>query len=466
MLSYFGSLRYSFKDRYYLTGTMRADGSSMVNPDYQWGYFPSVSGAWLASDESFFAPLKNTVDYLKLRASWGKSGGNLPTSVGSYLVTVNTVLGVDAQGNPIVGYAPSNFANPKVMWEVQQDYTFGLDAAFLNNKLNLTIERYVRNPNNLLLPVNVDYSLGYPQGYLATQYANIGKLTTKGWDVNIGYKDVVSPKFRYNVSLNVSQFKTMVNNLSTADPIIGGEANDGITTGRSRITVGHQPGVWWGYVVDGVFQTDAEAAAYVNKDGSRIQPKATAGDLKYRDINSDGVIDLKDLSDLGSPYPKFTAGLTLSLSYAHFDFRTDLYGAFGQKLFNNYRRNMVPTGHYNFLAGFADQYWHGEGTSHTFPILREQDLNNNFNNMSTFFLEKGDFVRSNLMQLGYSFTPKQIKGITNLRIYVSAQNLFTITKYSGLNPDVPWYNSVTYNGVDNYQMPPARTYLVGINLTL
>jgi hypothetical protein len=127
---------------------------------------------------------------------------------------------------------------------------------------------------------------------------------------------------------------------------------------------------------------------------------------------------------------------------------------------------MVPTGHYNFLAGFADQYWHGEGTSHTFPILREQDLNNNFNNMSTFFLEKGDFVRSNLMQLGYSFTPKQIKGITNLRIYVSAQNLFTITKYSGLNPDVPWYNSVTYNGVDNYQMPPARTYLVGINLTL
>jgi TonB-linked SusC/RagA family outer membrane protein len=466
MLSYFGSLRYKFKDRYFLTGTMRADASSLVNPLYRWGYFPSVSGAWMLSEEKFFESLTRYIDYLKLRASWGKSGGNLPGSVGSYLTTVNTVLGTDANGNPIVGYAPSNIANPRAMWEVQQDYTVGLDAAFFKNKLSLTVERYVRNPNNLMLPVNVDYVLGYPQGYLPVQYTNIGKLTTKGWDVNIGYKDAISKKLRYNVTLTVSQFITMVNDLSTADPIIGQENNDGITTGRSRITVGHQPGVWWGYIVDGVFQSDEEAASYTNKDGNRLQPKATAGDLKYRDVNNDGQITIGDLTDLGSPYPKFTTGLNITLSYSNFDFRSDFYGAFGQKIFNNYRRNMLPTGHYNFLAGFADQFWHGEGTSNSFPILREQDLNNNFNNMSTFFLEKGDFVKCNLMQLGYTFSPKQLKGITRLRLYVSAQNLFTISSYSGINPDVPWYNSTGYNGVDNYQMINPRTYLVGINLTL
>lgn len=466
MLSFFGSLRYNFKEKYYLTGTMRADASSLVNPLYRWGYFPSVSAGWIVSEENFFTTLSQTVSYLKLRGSWGKSGGNLPGSVGAYQSYVAPVTYIDANGAVINGYVPSSINNPELKWEVQQDFTVALDAALFNNKLSITFENYVRNPKNLLLSVFVDYTLGYPQGYTASQNVNIGELTTKGWDLSVGYRDNITRKLKFDVNLTLSHFKSKVDYLSTSDPLIGTENNDVLTTGRSRTTVGHAPGAWWGYIADGVFQTDEEAAAYVNKDGDMLQPVAKAGDLRFRDVNSDGKIDTKDLTDLGSPYPGVITGLTLNLSYGNFDFRTELYGVFGQKVLNYYRRNMIATGHYNFLAGFADQYWSGPGTSNSFPILRNQDPNGNFSKMSTFLLEKSDFVRCNIMQIGYRIPARLIKGIKNIRVYASAQNLFTITKYSGLNPDVPWYSSTTYNGVDNYQMLVPRTYLVGINLSL
>lgn len=466
MVSFFGSLRYNYKEKYYLTGTMRADASSLVNPLYRWGYFPSVSGAWVISEEPFFESLNNTVDYLKLRGSWGQSGGNLPGSVGAYLSYVGTTTYVDANGEVVNGYTPASFNNPELKWEVQQDYTVGVDAALLKNKLTATLEYYVRNPNSLLLNVRVDPTLGYPQGYISTQYANIGKMTTKGWDIALGYKDNITRDLRFGVDVTLSHFKSKVDYLSTSDPIIGGENNEVITTYRSRTTVGHAPGAWWGYIADGVFQTDDEAAAYVNKEGDRLQPSATAGDLKFRDYNGDGKLDNNDLTDLGSPYPTLTGGMTITLGYRNFDFRTELYGVFGQQIFNNYRRNMIPGPNYNFLSGFQDQFWDGAGSTNEFPILRKADLNGNFTKMSTFFLERGDFLRCNLMQLGYTVPANLIKGMKNLRVYVSAQNLFTITGYSGLNPDVPWYSSVSYNGTDNYQMLVPRTYMIGLNLGL
>lgn len=465
MLSFFGSVRYNYNERYYLTGTMRADASSLVNPLYRWGYFPSLGAAWIVSDEPFFESLKNTVSYFKLRADWGKSGGNLPGSVGAYISTIGPNLYVDANGNPITGYVPANIANTEIKWEVQQDYSIAFDAALFKDKLNITFEKFVRNPKNLLLPVKVDPVLGYPQGYYPTQYGNVGELTTKGWDLAVGYKDNITPKLRFGVNLTLSHAKSVVDYLSTADPIPGNENNDVITTLRSRTTVGHEPGVWWGYYADGVFQTDAEAAAYVNKQGMPYQAQAKAGDLKFRDYNDDGVLDNKDLTDLGSPYPTFTSGLTLTFGYSNFDLRTEFYGAFGQTVFNNYRRNILPSAHLNFLSGFADDYWNGPGSTNSFPILKITDPNGNFTKMSTFFLENGDFVKCNLIQLGYTFPGRLVKGIKSLRLSASVQNAFTITKYSGLNPDVPWYSSVTYNGYDNYQMLVPRSFLFGVNLT-
>ena len=466
MVSYFGSIRYNYQQKYYLAATMRADASSLVNPLYRWGYFPTVSGAWVLSEESFFKNIKpGVINYLKLRASWGKSGGNLPQGTGAWLTLLGSTTYPTATGGVVTGFVPSTISNPALKWEVQKDYTFGLEGTLLNNKLNFTAEKYVRNPSSLLEQISVDYILGYPQGYYPTQLANVGKMTTNGWDFSIGYKDNITRKLRFDVSLTINHSKSIVDDLGTADPIIGREGNDVISTGRSRLTHGHEPGAWYGFVTEGVFQTDAEAAAYVNKNGTRLQPKATAGDLKYKNINGDTVLDNKDLTDLGSPWPKFTGNLTLSVSYGRFDFRTELYGSFGAKYFQSYLLNMNPTGHLNFKSGMADHFWHGQGSSHKYPILRYPDQNGNFSKMSDFFLATSNFVKCNLMQVGYTF-PNWIKGVNNLRLYASVQNLFTITQYPGLNPDLPWYNTPTYNGVDNFQAIPSRLYLVGINLNL
>ncbi|HEY4109110.1 SusC/RagA family TonB-linked outer membrane protein [Puia sp.] len=466
MVSYFGSLRYNYKQKYYLAGTMRADASSLVNPLYRWGYFPTVSGAWIVSEEPFFGKLADkAINYLKLRASWGKSGGNLPPASGAYLTVLGATTYPNATGGYIQGYAPATIANPEIRWEIQKDYTFGLEARALNNKLDITAEKFIRNPSNLLENITVDYILGYPQGYYPTQLANIGKMTTNGWDLSIGYKDNITRKLRFSANLTVSHSKSIVKDLGTADPILGHEANDAISTFRSRLTKGHEPGAWYGYVTDGVFQSDAEAAAYVNKNGTRLQPTAKAGDLKFRNTNGDSVLDSKDFSDLGSPWPKFTGNLTLTFNYGNFDLRAEFYGSFGAEYFQSYRLNMNPNSHLNFKSGFADQFWHGPGTSNKFPVLRYPDQNGNFSKMSGFFLAKADFVKCNLLQFGYTI-PKWIRGVQNLRIFVAAQNLFAVTKYPGLNPDLPWYNNVGYNGVDNYQALPSRVFLVGLNLNL
>lgn len=466
MSSFFGSARYNYKEKYYLAGTFRADGSSLVNPTYRWGYFPTVSGAWVISEEPFFESMGNTFSYLKLRASWGESGGNLPNSTSAYLTVLNPVNTPDALGNSVTGYMPSNIANPAIKWEIQKDYTFGLDATLLHNKVNATFELYVRNPSNLLESVNVDYTLGYPQGYYPTQNANVGSMTTKGWDATLGYKDNLGRKFHLSADLTLNHFKSIVGDLGGMDPILGHEANDVISTYRSRLTKGHEPGAWYGYHVAGVFQTDAEAAGYVNKSGDRMQPYAKAGDLKYRDTNGDGVLDNSDLSDLGAPWPSVTTGLTVQLSYGHLDFRTEFYGSWGAKYFQNQRLNLNPTGHLNFKSGMAEQFWNGPGTSNKFPILRYPDQNGNFSKMSTFFLANANFVKCNLMQLGFTIPKEWIGGMKSLRIYGSVQNVFTITKYPGLNPDLPWYSSVGYNGVDNFQAILPRTFLVGVDLSL
>ncbi|HEX8041162.1 MAG TPA: SusC/RagA family TonB-linked outer membrane protein [Chryseosolibacter sp.] len=467
MTSYFGSLRYDYKGKYLLGASMRADGSSMVNPKYRWGYFPTVSGAWSVSDEPFFSGASGVVNYLKLRASWGQAGGNLPGSPGSYLTVVNNTTYVDANGNAISGYVPTWISNPEIKWEVQEDYTFGVDAALFADKLNLTFEKYVRTPNNLLVGVLIDHTLGYPNGYTSYQPTNVARLRTNGWDMSLGYKTQLAPKLKLTADLTLSHYKSIVKYAGNVDPLRYGENNDGISTFRSRITKDHEPGAWYGYIVDGVFQTDDEAAGYVNTSGERLQPLAMAGDLKYRDTNGDGILDGDDLTDIGSPYPDLTTGLTLGLDYGRFDFRMEFYGAFGQTIFNASRLNMnAARWRYNFETGWADQYWDGEGSTNTFPILKTTDQNGNFSKMSTFFLEKGDFTRCRLIQLGYTLPDGLIKGIKNLRIYASLQNPFLVTGYSGMNPDVPWYSSIGYNGVDNYHALLPKTYLVGLSLGL
>ncbi len=465
MLSYFGSVRYNLKNRYYLSATMRTDASSLINPDYRWGYFPTLSTGWMISDEPFFKPLSNTISSMKLRASWGRAGGNLPTKVGAYLSLVSPINYPDALGGTITGYYPSEIANPEIKWEIQEDYTIGLDATLFKNKLNVTLEAYTRKPQNLLVDVTVDPALGYPQNYISVQPTNVGKLTTKGWDVVLNYKTNLSSKLKLGVDLTLSHFKSIADYAGNTDPVRYGVNNDVISTFRSRLTKGHEPGAWYGYVVDGVFQTDAQATAYVNKDGVLYQPLAKAGDLMYRDVTEDGKIDNDDLTDIGSPWPKLNTGLTITLNYGNFDFRTEFYSAIGHQYNNGYRLQMNATNHTNFMSGFADQFWSGEGSTNSFPILRFPDRNGNFSKMSSFLIEDADFVRCRLIQVGYTIPSSLISGIRSLRIYASAQNLFTITKYSGLNPDLP-FQGIGLNGIDSFQAMQPRSFMFGLSLGL
>jgi len=416
------------------------------------------------SDESFFEKLNHTVNYLKLRASWGKAGGNLP-GLGQYFSTVGPTYYPDANGTAVVGYSPNYVANPEIKWEEQEDYTVGIDGNMFHNKLNVTLEGYVRTPKNLLLSIPVDPVLGYPQGYIPTQEANIGKLTTKGWDISVGYRDNITKKLRFGVDLTLSHFKTVAGFLGLADPIRYGVNNDVITTFRSRITKDHEPGAWYGYNVEGVFQTDADAAAYVNKDNVRLQPLAKAGDLKFRDTDGNGIIDNKDLTDLGSPWPKLTGGLTLTLNYSNFDLRAEFYGSYGQKYNNGYRLLMNGSGKYNFKSGYGDKFWHGEGTSNSFPILKATDPNGNFSKMNSFLIEDASFTRCRLIQFGYTLPSNIVKWINNCRVYASAQNLFTLTNYSGLNPELP-FQGIGLNGIDNFQPMQTRSFLLGLSLGL
>lgn len=466
MSSLFGSLRYDYNGKYFVSATMRQDKSSLVNPIYRTGYFPTISAAWIVSDEIFFEKLSKTINYLKIRGSWGKAGGNLPGSVGAYLSVVSPSTYLDGSGNVQTnGRVVSNIADPAIKWEVQEDFTIGLDGNMLKNKLDFSIEAYKRNPKNLLASVTLDPVLGYPQGYIASQTSNIGQLTTKGFDISLGYRDNITKKLNFGVNLVVSHWKSIVDYAGNADPIRYNLQNDVITTGRSRLTKGHEPGAWFGYIVDGVFQTDAEAVAYKNKDGVSYQPLAKAGDLKFRDANNDGVINIKDLSDLGSPWPKLTTGLTLTFNYSGFDLRAEFYGAFGQEYSNDYRLLMQGTTRYNFLSGLGGKFWSGTGSTNSFPIMKNTDPNGNFSKMSSFLLEDADYVRCRVIQLGYTIPPQLIKGIKSIRVYLSAQNLFTMTKYSGLNPELP-FQGIGLNGIDRFTAITPKTYLFGVNLSL
>jgi len=220
MSSLFGSLRYNYKGKYFASATMREDKSSLVNPLYRTGYFPTVSAAWIISDEKFFSKLSSTFDYLKLRGSWGKAGGNLPGSVGAYLSVVSPLTYLDGLGNVQTnGRVVSNLADPAIKWEVQEDFTVGLDGNMFKNKLDFSIELYKRNPKNLLASVTLDPVLGYPQGYIASQTSNIGALTTKGFDISVGYKGNITRKLSFGANLVVSHWSSLVDYAGNADPI-------------------------------------------------------------------------------------------------------------------------------------------------------------------------------------------------------------------------------------------------------
>ena len=427
---FLGRVNYSFNDKYLFTFNMRDDYSSRFSKENRSQIFPSFSAGWRISQESFF-PKNAIVEDVKIRAGWGQTGNQFTGTNFAFITTLQPTIfyvrGTGAQ-SVVRGPAPINFANPAVHWETGTQYDIGTDVSLLNGKINLTFDYYNKTSNGILLGRPLPYTSGF---FLPTD-ANIGKMINRGIELAINYNNKVG-EFKYGVGGNITTVHNEVLDLGIIPEIISGVG--GASTHRTK--VGESIGSFYGYKTDGIFQNQAEIDAAVPDN---ISNGRKPGDIRFKDVNGDGVIDSNDKTNLGSPIPKFYYGFNASASYKNFDFSLLLQGVNGQKVYNQNRASMEDLrGAQNFLTSTLG-YWKGEGTSNSMPRLSKDDENQN-NRYSDRWIENASFMRIRNIQIGYAIPADKLKDwtkgmISRFRVYVAAQNLMTFTKYKGFDPEV------------------------------
>lgn len=459
--SYFGRAFYSFDDKYMITANVRWDGSSAFAEGNRWGFFPSVSAGWNFAEEDFM----KKYDWLsqgKLRLAWGEIGNQDLTQVGAYMNTYanggyylfgypyNTIL---SGGRNYVG-------NPELKWETTRQIDFGIDLAFLNGSLKASFDYFDRETSDMLIQIPLPTSLGLPN----TPWVNGGSVSNKGVEFTLGYDGRAGRDFNYHINANLSTYRNKVKSLGGNKNIPG----KGTHLGNQTYTMtepGQPIGYYYGFRTEGVFQTQEEVDSY-QSDGTKIMPSAHPGDLRFADLNNDGKLDDEDRTMIGNPHPDLTFGLTLGAEYKNFDFTAFFQGSVGNDILNILKYDIYSgTGWYNSPKDIMTTFWNGPGsTDKNFGI----DANSRMNlEMSDWYIEDGSYVRLKNIQLGYTLPSSLTKKLTiqNLRFFVAAQNLFTITGYSGLDPEIG-SNNPMYMGVDLGFYPQARTYMFGISMKL
>ncbi len=457
--SYFGRAFYSYANKYLLTMNVRYDGSSQFAKGHRWGVFPSISGGWNFSEEKFMDWSKNWLSQGKLRVGWGEIG-NQTIPGGAYLnLYANGGYMLFGKDNPQLTGSRSQVGNEDLKWETTRQFDAGLDLSFFSNSLTLSLDYFNKNTKDMLVQVPVPASLGFPN----TPWVNAGSINNKGFEITLEYKGNAND-FRYDINANISSYKNKVTDLGSDTNIPGTGVHLGYYT-YTMTEVGKPIGYYYGYKTDGVFQTQEEVTSYVN-NGQIVMPNAKAGDLKFIDLNKDGKLDNNDRTMIGNPHPDFTFGLTFSADYKGFDFSAFFQGSVGNDLLNILKYDLYGgVGWYNAPKDILTTFWNGAGsTNKNFAIDADSRLNRE---MSEWFIENGSYVRLKNLQLGYTL-PSSITDklkINNLRVYVAFQNLFTITGYSGLDPEIGELNgNPIYKGVDMGYYPQARTFMLGINM--
>jgi TonB-linked SusC/RagA family outer membrane protein len=455
--SIFGRLNYDLKDRYMLTATMRRDGSSRFGSENKYGYFPSVAAGWVISREDFMNDASSVIDMLKFRASWGQNGSENIGNFGytSIIGNQNIYYFGDSK-TQYNGTQPTKIANPSLKWETSEQTNFGLDLATLESSLRVTLDYYIKTTKDWLVTAPVPMLVGN-----SAPTINGGSVRNSGFEAEVSYKKQFGSVF-FNGSINGAYNKNEVLDIQNSEKRLqGGDGGFG-QSGVLFAEVGTPMGVFYGVKTNGIFQTDSEVKAYVNADGGKIQPNAQPGDIKFVDANGDGRITDADRVQIGSPYPTFTGGLNLNLEYKGFDVNMFVYAALGQEVYDATRRyDMNGT---NYRADWLNR-WTGAGTSNYYPRVTFTDNNQNMRTVSDFFIHDGSYVRFRNVTLGYTL-PKSVTNylkIKNLRMYVTAENLLTLTSYKGYDPEIG--GGVFSNGIDNGIYPQARTVLGGINIT-
>lgn len=458
LTSILGRVFYSYQNKYLFTATIRRDGSSKFGKNNRYGYFPSFSLGWNVAEEKFMENV-HWLDQLKLRGGYGVLG-NQEIDNYQYSSTITTGINYpDGNGGLLQGAFPKNFANPDIKWEETAMTNVGIDFMAFNNRLSLTADYYVKNTKDILLTVPIPISSGGANDPIR----NAGKIRNNGFEFNLGWMDQPNPDISYGINLIGSFNKNKVIAMgSESGSIKGGSTNQNITTSETK--AGYPIGGYWLISTAGYFNSQEEVDAYA-KDGKKIQPAAEPSDIKFVDANNDGVINDDDRVFQGSPFPDFTFALNGNMRYKNFDLSIGLQGVLGNKIYNATRQTLEDvTKGSNFLASCLD-YWTPENKNASHPRLTWDDPNRNTRAESDRYLENGSYLRLRSVQLGYTFPQTWFKGaIQHARVYINAENLFTITSYSGYSPDVNADNA-NYRGFDNFIYPTNRTFMLGLNVT-
>ena len=474
--SFFGRANWNYDEKYMLTAIIRADGSNNFARGHRWGYFPSVSAGWNISNEKFMESTSSWLSFLKLRASWGQNGN---CQIGNFYYLSN--IGFSPSGYPDYGYKFSsdmvqtvtdnvyttgayakNVPNPDVTWETSEQLNIGLDARFLGGRLGLNFDWYKKTTKDWLVQAPMNVVLGYEE----PAYVNAGDVENKGFEVALSWRDQIGSDFTYHANVNFATNKNEVTRLANNSGYIDGQDKALFENSSwiSRVEVGHPIGYFNGMSYSGVWQNQAQIDAAVAA-GKAVLEGAQPGDLIWDDYNKDGMISLsEDRHEIGNPHPDVTLGASLGFEWKGFDFGVTGSGAFGMQVMQCYRTALLANPFNNYSINAFDR-WHGEGTSNSRPRLAVGTTNDQW--VSTLYMEDADYFRIQNITLGYNFSKLWKSGpFSQLRLYVQAQNLYTFTGYSGVDPEIGSSGGKDSwaRGIDVGLYPQARTFIVGASI--
>ena len=454
-LSYFGRLQYDFKGKYLLSAILRRDSSTKFGPEYSVAYFPSFTAGWVVSDEGFYgdSPL---VNFFKIRASYGTLG-NDQIDPNQYLGILNGEATYVFDGNLTTGTATGASQNPNVKWEESKKFDVGVDLNLFKDKVSVVADYFVDTRADLLvkeIPVSTIIGIGAPGAKAPT--LNAGDVKNYGYEFAVGYKDKISENFSFDINYNVTFIKNKVTRVENGTGIVEG-GNFGLNTRTSRMEVGMPLGYFYGYQTDGIFQNQAEVDAHPSQ--LALGAVAKPGDIRFADINGDGVIDTKDRTNIGDPIPAATMGFNLTLKYKNFDFAAYTFASIGNDMVRNYERDVQYGNKLNYVL----DRWTGEGTSNNVPRATVGATSNKV--FSSYYVEDASYVRIQNVQIGYNLAKDLFgdSGISKARIYAGVNNLYTFTKYMGYDPGASSGDPIG-GGVDYGFYPIPRTFLLGANI--
>lgn len=463
LMSYIGRAQYNYKEKFLVSATVRADGSSNFAKGNRWGTFPSLSAGWVITNEDFMDSTSDIINFGKLRASWGQNGNQ---SIDNFIYS-SSIAYINpgyffGDTKPVSGPTaiPARVTNPDVTWETSEQLNFGLDARFFASRLAFTFDWYKKTTKDWLViaPIQGTAGAGAP-------WVNGGDIENKGFELMLSWNDRVGD-FKYGVTVSGALNKNKVTRIDNSDGIIQGPSSvlSQGTASVSRVEVGLPIGYFYGYETDGLLQTQDEVEAYVTPDGNPYFSDQRPGDVRFVDQNLDGVIDEEDKTMLGDPNPDFELGIQLNVEYKNFYANTTLSGKYGMQVMRSYR-SFADRFDQNYTSEIFDR-WHGAGSSNRIPRLSSSS-HRNTNFISDIFMHDADYLRINNLTFGYRFNDllSDVKFMKGANAYIAVNNLYTFTSYTGMDPEVNFGHDASWaSGIDLGLYPLPRTVMFGFSV--